>query len=85
MLQNLSKEIRECLLRAEECKPLSKTALTPCAINDYLEMEQRWLFLARSYELAERLSDFIGHMVDPKSGKVLAQRKSKAGLFFLSD
>jgi hypothetical protein len=26
------------------------------AIKDYLDMEQRWLALARSYEFAERLS-----------------------------
>ena len=58
MLQNLSKEIRECLRRAEECKGLSKTTLTASAISDYLEMEQRWLALARSYEFAERLSNF---------------------------
>jgi hypothetical protein len=56
MLQNLSEEIRECLRLAEECKRLSKTALTACAIKDYLDMEQRWLNLARSYEVTERLS-----------------------------
>jgi hypothetical protein len=56
MLQNLSEEIRECLRRAEECKQLSKSALTPSATKEYLEMEQRWLALARSYEFAERLS-----------------------------
>ena len=55
MLQNLSQEIRECLRRAEESTRLAKTAVTAGAINDYLEMEQRWLALARSYEFAERL------------------------------
>jgi len=58
MLQNLSEEIRECLSRAEECKWLSKTAPTGTAIKEYLEMEQRWLALAQSYEFAERLSRF---------------------------
>ena len=58
MLQNLSQEIRECLRRVEECTRLAKTAVTAGAINDYLEMEQRWLALARSYEFAERLSNF---------------------------
>jgi hypothetical protein len=58
MLQNLSEEIRECLRHAERCKQLSKTALTACAIKEYLEMEQRWLALARSYEFTERLSRF---------------------------
>jgi len=46
MLQNLSKEIRECVHRAEECKRLSKIALTPSPIQDYLVMEQHWLSLA---------------------------------------
>jgi hypothetical protein len=58
MLQNLSEEIRECLRRAEECRRLSKTALSTSAIQDYLDMEQRWLALAHSYGFAERLSSF---------------------------
>ena len=53
MLQNLSDEIRECFRRAEECRRLSKTALSQSAIQDYLNMEQRWLNLARSYEFTE--------------------------------
>jgi hypothetical protein len=58
MLQNLSEEIRECLRRAEECRLLSKTAPSPAAIKGYLDMEERWLTLARSYEFSERLSRF---------------------------
>jgi hypothetical protein len=58
MLQNLSEEIRECLRHAERCKQLSKTALTASVIKEYLEMEQRWLALARSYEFSEWLSRF---------------------------
>jgi len=37
---------------------LSCPPLTPSAIKDYLDMEQRWLKLARSYEFTERLSRF---------------------------
>jgi hypothetical protein len=37
---------------------LAKTAYSAAAIQDYLEMEQRWLALARSYEFSERLSNF---------------------------
>ena len=58
MLQNHSEEIRECLRRAEECKRLSRTALSTSAIEEYLEMEHRWLTLAHSYEFAEKLSSF---------------------------
>jgi hypothetical protein len=61
MLQNLSGEIRECLHRAEECRRLSKTALTASAIEDYLNMEHHWLTLARSYEFSERLSSFTDY------------------------
>jgi len=60
MLQNLSKEIRECYLRAEECKQSAQVALTESAKNDFLDMERRWESLAHSYEFAERLSNFTG-------------------------
>ena len=75
MLQNLSEEMRECFRRAEECERLSKTALTPSAIKDYLEMEQRWLALARSYEFAERLSRFIVPFSKGKQPKNSRQRR----------
>jgi len=61
ILQNLSEDIRECLRRAEECKRSSKTALSAPSIESYLDMERRWLSLARSYEFAERLSNFTAH------------------------
>jgi hypothetical protein len=58
MLQNLSREIRYCYGRAEECKRLAATALTDDIKADFLAMERRWFFLARSYEFSERLSSF---------------------------
>jgi hypothetical protein len=58
VLQNLSEEIRECLRMAEECKRKSRAAWSPSAIQEYLEMERRWLDLARSYEFTEQLSRF---------------------------
>ena len=51
MFEILSKEIRKCRRHAEECKRKSKIAPTPAAMQEYIEMEQRWLDLARSYEL----------------------------------
>jgi hypothetical protein len=58
MLQNLSKDIRECYQRAEQSRRLAETAVTPSAKEDFLATEQRWVSLARSYEFAERLSNF---------------------------
>jgi hypothetical protein len=72
MLQNLSEEIRECLHHAEECKRRAKTALSADAIKDYLDMEQRWLALARSYEFAESPSNFTA---TPFSGRKSAPKE----------
>jgi hypothetical protein len=52
---NLNEEIRECLVHAEECGRLSKTAFTPCGIKDYLDMDQRWLIEPAAMSL---LSDY---------------------------
>jgi hypothetical protein len=72
MLQNLSKDIRECYLRAEQCKRLAEGALTPSAKEEYFAMERRWLSLARSYEFAERLSDFTRPFSKYKERRALA-------------
>ena len=45
------------------------------AINDYLEMEQRWLALARSYESAERLPRFIAPFSKGKQPKNSRRRR----------
>jgi hypothetical protein len=55
---------------------LAKTALNPSVINDYLDMEQRWLALARSYEFAERLSTFV----DPHSAVTRRTTKKRPAL-----
>jgi hypothetical protein len=36
------------------CRDRAKRAIDPEAERDFLEMERRWLSLARSYEFAER-------------------------------
>jgi hypothetical protein len=58
MLQNLSEEIRNCHRHAEDCRCKAEASHDPVARSDFLELESRWLLLARSYELAERLSTF---------------------------
>ena len=58
MLSNLSEQIRECLQHAENCARKAATQTDSKIREDFLELEQRWLFLARSYEFAERLGDF---------------------------
>ena len=58
VLNNLSEQIRECLQHAERCARQAAAQTNSKLKEDFLEMEQRWLFLARSYELTERLVDF---------------------------
>ena len=58
MLNNLSVQVRECLQHAEHCARQAAAQTNSKLKEDFLEMEQRWLFLARSYEFTERLGDF---------------------------
>jgi hypothetical protein len=60
MLLKLSDPVGECLRRAEECRRRARISPDAPSIMNYLRMEQRWLFLARSREFEERLSRFIG-------------------------
>ena len=56
VLDNLNQQIRECLDHAEDCARKAKTACNAELRDDYLTLERRWLFLARSYELTEQVA-----------------------------
>jgi hypothetical protein len=58
MLNNLSKQIRECLDHAEDCARKAAAQTDPKLKEDFLDMERRWLVLAKSYGFSERLGDF---------------------------
>jgi hypothetical protein len=58
MPNNLSEQIRECLQHAEDCTRQAARQNCPKLKVDFLDMERRWLFLARSYDLTERVSAF---------------------------
>ncbi len=58
MLNNVSEQIRECLRHAEDCARQAAAQTCPNLKKDFFDMERRWLFLARSYEFTERLTDF---------------------------
>ena len=59
MLNNLSEQIRECLQHAEDCARQAVAQSDPKLKQDFLDTERRWLFLARSYEFADRLTDLF--------------------------
>jgi hypothetical protein len=41
-----------------ECREKAELAKDPLEKEDFLDLERRWLFLARSYEFTQRLQDF---------------------------
>ena len=57
MLNNLE-QVRECLQHAEHCARQAAAQTNSKLKEDFLEMERRWLLLARSYEFTESLGDF---------------------------
>ncbi len=58
MLQNLSEGLRECFAHAEDCARRACNETDPGLRRDFLDMERRWLRLAQSMELVERLNIF---------------------------
>ena len=61
MLNNLSQQVRDCLRRAEESACRAKIEPNLAVARDYIEMERRWLSLARSYQFSEQLQTFSAH------------------------
>ena len=58
MLDKVKDEIAECHRHAADCRDKAEQATDPDMKGDLLALERSWLFLASSYELSERLSDF---------------------------
>jgi two-component sensor histidine kinase len=58
MLNNLSEEVRECLQHAEACARQAAAQTSAKLKEEFLDLERRWLALARSYEFADQLDDF---------------------------
>jgi hypothetical protein len=57
MLRQLSEEIAECYVCGEQARLQAKQSHEAALKQESLDMERRWIGLARSYELTERLFD----------------------------
>ena len=66
VLNNLSEQILECCRHAEDCarQAAARPAGSPSRI-DYLQLEERWLALARSMEFAESLDSVTKNSAKP--------------------
>lgn len=58
MLEQLSEQVRECLAFAAEAKERADATTDPAQKSAFLEVERRWLLLARSHAFTEGLGDF---------------------------
>jgi len=63
MLNNTSKQVAHCYRRAAECRELAERHESERQL--YLEREQAWLTLARSFEFSER----VGRAIHEFSGR----------------
>ena len=52
----LTKEIEECQGHAAHCARQAKMANSPEIREDFLRLEQNWLQLARSYQIAQQIA-----------------------------
>ena len=54
VLNNLSEQVRECLLHAENCARQAATEINPELKASFLGLERSWLLLARGYEFTDQ-------------------------------
>ena len=74
MLEQLSEQVRECYRCAAEARAKADATADPALKQSYLDIERRWLLLARSHLFTESLENFVEHgkrgtervQVDPK-------------------
>jgi hypothetical protein len=62
MLNGLSRQIVHCYFRATECREHAARSVSPPDRRHYIEREQAWLTLARSFELQERISHMVNEL-----------------------
>jgi hypothetical protein len=56
MFQKISTQVADCYKRAGESRARAATAANEIEKTEYLNIERRWIMLARSYELRERVT-----------------------------
>src|SRR3974390_3476963 len=75
VLNNLSGQIRECLQHAEECaREAAELPNSSPFRQDFLQLEKRWLELARSIEFGEQLDSFTKNSAKSKPPRSATMR-----------
>jgi hypothetical protein len=83
MPQNLSAEVRECLVRAGCYAERARSETDPAIQSDFVEMESCWLQMARSYRVLEwlRSSSSYHEQREQLSGRLEQLRRELARQF----
>ena len=66
MLNKMSDDIAECYRHAEDCARRAQGECEFSLRQDFLDLERRWLGLARSYEFTDRLQRFRSRRPTPR-------------------
>jgi hypothetical protein len=66
VLNNLSEQVGYCYRRSGECRELAELATSSIDKAFYIEREEGWLLLARSYELQQKAGLFVGELKRPE-------------------
>ena len=82
MLQQLSEQVRECHRRAADAKAQADASTDPALKRSYSDLEDRWLFLARSYIFTESLQDFIDETTQRKERAPIDPKLPLVGQLF---
>jgi hypothetical protein len=56
MLRKISRQVADCYERAAESRLRAANAVNELERAEYLNLERRWMMLARSYELSESVA-----------------------------
>ena len=67
-------EIRECLRYANECAREARALSDPKLRQDLIDMQLRWLSIARSYEFLERLDFLSGVEVRNREAREMLEK-----------
>jgi len=78
MLQVLAEHIGACRNRSTEARQRANEATDPSMKADFLQMEQRWLQLAQTYEFVQGVEAFLLDSQKAKAGVALQQEISRA-------
>jgi hypothetical protein len=66
-MQAFDEQIRECYRRVDDCMRGAALTSDPSEKAAFLDMQNRWLLLAQSYEFLERLSRITDSDTSPNN------------------